>query len=292
VLRAFEGGWKATVGQNGTVRDILRLCLIGAAMDVCNAIKDGKCLRYRADWKERNFGKDDFIYALKKRAGEVQQDLERFPLTTVSADIHLIDSRKLDNKILKGRRFKLCVMSPPYLNSFDYTDIYRPELFLGRFIRSKKDLQALRLRTIRSHVQVDWAEPKQMNFGPLFIDSFTEIKKHSATLWNERIPSMIQAYFEDIRRVLINLRRVAQEDASIWIVVSTSAYAGIEIPVDLIIADIGSQTGWLLRELKIMHYLRRLPGQQWNKLYKRKNKRPHLRESIIIFDAKPHVGTK
>ena len=32
--------------------------------------------------------------------------------------------------------FKLCVTSPPYLNSFDYTDIYRPELFLGGFVQS------------------------------------------------------------------------------------------------------------------------------------------------------------
>lgn len=292
VLRAFEGGWKATIGQNDTVRDILRLCLIGAAMDVCNAVKDGKCLRYRADWEERCFAKEDFICAFKKRASEVKQDLERCPLTAESADVRLIDSRKLNNKTLEGKRFKLCVMSPPYLNSFDYTDIYRPELFLGRFVRSQKDLQALRLRTLRSHVQIDWDDPKQLNFGPLFTDSFTEIKKHSDILWNERIPSMIQAYFEDIKRVLVNLRRSAQEDASIWIVVSTSAYAGIEIPVDLIIADIGSQTGWLLRELNVMHYLRRVPGQQWNKLYKLKNKRPHLRESIIIFDAKPHVGTK
>ena len=27
------------------------------------------------------------------------------------------------------KQFKLCVTSPPYLNSFDYTDVYRPELF-------------------------------------------------------------------------------------------------------------------------------------------------------------------
>ena len=292
VLRAFEGGWKATVGQNATVRDILRLCLISAAMDVCNAVKDGKCLRYRADLEERCFTKEDFICAFKKRASEIKQDLEQSPLTAANANVRLIDSRKLNKKKLEGKRFKLCVMSPPYLNSFDYTDIYRPELFLGRFVRSAKDLRSLRLQTLRSHVQVDWDDSKQLDFGPLFTDSFTEIEKHSDILWNKRIPSMIKAYFEDIKRVLINLRRSAQEDASVWIVVSTSAYAGIEIPVDLIVADIGSQTGWLLRELKVMHYLRRVPGQQWKKLYKRKNKRPHLRESIIILDAKPRVGTK
>ena len=292
VLRAFEGGWRATVGLYVPVRDALRLCLIGAAMDVCNAVKDGKCLRYRPDWEERRFGREDFSNAFKKRIDEVKQDLEGSPLRAVHADIHLSDSRKLNSTALQGGRFKLCIMSPPYLNSFDYTDIYRPELFLGKFVRSQEDLQALRLRTVRSHVQVDWDNPKHLDFGPLFMDSFSQIKEHSDSLWNKRIPTMIQAYFEDIKQVLGNLKRLSQQDASVWIVVSTSAYAGVEIPVDLIIADIGSQTGWLLREVKVMHYLRRVPGQQWNKLYERKNKRPHLRESIVILDAGPRAKTK
>jgi hypothetical protein len=292
VLRAFEGGWQATVGMYSAVRDLMRLCLIGAAMDVCNAVKDGKCLRYRLDWEERHFGKEDFATAFKARVSVIKKDLEECPLIAPNAEIRLVDSRKIESKDLDGRSFKLCIMSPPYLNSFDYTDIYRPELFLGKFVRSSTALQELRLKTLRSHVQVNWAEPAEPDLGQLFIESYTEIKNHANGLWNKRIPSMIQAYFEDIKHVLTNLRCLAKEDASIWIVVSTSAYAGVEIPVDLLMADIGSQTGWLLREVKVVNYLRRAPGQQWNKLYEKKNNRPHLRESIIILDAKPHAKMK
>jgi hypothetical protein len=59
--------------------------------------------------------------------------------------------------------------------------------------------------------------------------------------------------------------------------VSNSAYAGYEIPVDLIIADIGSRVGWNLKEIGVMRHVQ-----------KRKTKYSpdvlELRESVIIFE--------
>ncbi|HYA39974.1 MAG TPA: hypothetical protein VEF34_01620 [Syntrophobacteraceae bacterium] len=287
VLRAFEGGWKSTIGKKHANRDLIRLCLIGAAMDVCNATKDGKCLRYRKDWKGRRFGKTDFIQALTERFELVKSDLKNCPLKVSDVYIHPIDSREKIGTELLNDKFKLCIMSPPYLNSFDYSDVYRPELFLGKFVQSMEDLRALRLRTIRSHVQVSWEEPKEMDFGQHFEDSLAEIELRSRSLWNKRIPSMIPAYFEDMKTILENLMYCAKSDSAVWIVVSTSAYAGVEIPVDLILADIGCKVGWFLREVNVVHYLRRVSGQQWDRLRDTKETRPYLRESIIILDATP-----
>lgn len=287
VLRAYEGGWQATIGKYKSVRDILRLCLIGAAMDTSNATKDGKCLRYRRNWKEQRLGKNEFLVAFSKRVNDIKQDLETCPLRNPRTKIEVMDSRQLATKNILSEKFKLCVMSPPYLNSFDYTDVYRPELFLGKFVNSHEELQQLRLKTIRSHVQIGWDTPIDLDFGQHFTNSFAEINERADTLWNKRIPLMIQAYFEDMKQILTNLSSLAKSDASIWIVVSTSAYAGVEIPVDLIIADIGSQVGWFLREVNVIRYLRRVSGQQWDKLYERKNKKPHLRESVIILDKTP-----
>ena len=141
----------------------------------------------------------------------------------------LSDSRKMDAFKTLPKKFKLCVMSPPYLNSFDYTDVYRPELFLGKFIKTQKDLKSLRYRTLRSHVQIKWSEPTDKSFGNNFLQCYEEIKSQSNILWDKRIPMMIQAYFEDMKKVLNNLKLMARPDASIWIVVSTSAYGGVEI---------------------------------------------------------------
>ena len=286
VLQAFEGAWTATNEMYAPARDLLRLALLGAAMDVCNATKDGKCLRYRRDWEERAFDEGDFAAAFERRVALIAEDLDSQPLPTVKAEIHTGDSRRDLPRGLGARRFRLCVTSPPYLNSFDYTDIYRPELFLGKFVRTMEELRALRLRTIRSHTQVAWHDPSESDFGSHFSAAYGEIHARSDTLWDRRIPKMIRAYFEDMRVVLRSLKHLADRNASVWIVVSTSAYTGVEIPVDLIVADIGTQVGWHLREVSVIRSLRRVPVQQWNQLAERNGtEKPCLRESIVILDA-------
>lgn len=64
VLRSFEGGWNFTNHLRDPVRSLYRLALVGAAMDTCNAVPDGKCLRYRRDWKNKVFCSQDFMEQL------------------------------------------------------------------------------------------------------------------------------------------------------------------------------------------------------------------------------------
>lgn len=89
---------------------------------------------------------------------------------------------------------------------------------------------------------------------------------------------MIQAYFEDIEKILKGLLEKANEKAELWLVVSTSAYADVEIPVDLIIGEIGNRIGWYLKEVGVLRNIR-----------KRKTKySPNittLRESVVIFSS-------
>jgi hypothetical protein len=97
---------------------------------------------------------------------------------------------------------------------------------------------------------------------------------------------MVQAYFEDMAHVLTRLRAFALPGASLWMVVSTSAYAGVEIPVDLILADIGSDTGWNLREVVVLRHLRS-SGQHWRTIHGAEplSTAPLLRESVVILDT-------
>jgi hypothetical protein len=95
---------------------------------------------------------------------------------------------------------------------------------------------------------------------------------------------MVQAYFEDIKAVLSSLRQRASDQGSVWLVVSTSAYAGVEIPVDLIIGDVATRCGWFLKEVAVLRYLDRLAGQQWTELSARENG-PRLRESLVHLQA-------
>jgi len=276
ILNSFEGGWKYTNKiTSHNIRMLFRLSLITATMDNCNARRDGKCLRYKPNWKNNNATKTSFLEILSKKLDEMVEDINQFK---IKQNVLIIndDSRKALTK--KIDKFSLCVTSPPYLNTFDYTDIYRPELFLGKFINSQNELYKLRLKTVRSHIQAKWKPPLLNDFGYLYNQTVSKIIQNKNNLMHPNIPLMIQAYFEDMMNLLSLLRIKAKKDASLWIVVSNSAYAGIEVPVDLILADLGCKAGWYLKEIGVLRYLKKRKTKYSTNI-------TQLRESVIIFKA-------
>ena len=285
VLMGFQGAWQSLCAATPSTRDLLRLCLLGAAIDCANFSRDGKALRYRETLIAKRYTREDLDKAFRLRAEEAVEDVEadEAPLTT--PHIELTDSRK--SPLDHFKKFKLCVTSPPYLNSFDYTDIYRPELFLGGFVRSSRALRDLRYRTVRSHVQASWQLPVESDFGSLFEECHEAIKAERENLWDNRIPEMIQAYFEDLRGVLRSLRSLARPDAVVWLIVSTSAYAGVAVPVDLITAHISTQVGWSLRDVHVLRNLRSSGQHQKRLSAAGKEGVAPLRESLVILDANP-----
>ncbi|NDV47910.1 hypothetical protein D0T49_12730 [Paludibacter sp. 221] len=277
ILNSFEGGIsRLNKVENSNIRDILKLSLIGSTMDNSNARRDGKCLRYKNNWKELNFDKTLFIKSLEKRLLAIREDLAKEDKLT-APKIVCGDSRAVIKEELT-EKFSLCITSPPYLNTFDYTDIYRPELFLGRFVNSMSELYDLRLTTVRSHVQAKWDKPSQSNFGTLYDVALKEILQRRENLMHKDIPVMIQAYFEDMQNILSILRNKAKNNAELWLVVSTSAYAGIEIPVDMIIGEIGNKVGWYLKDIGVLRYLKKRKSKYSNEINQ-------LRESVVIFTA-------
>src|SRR5580692_10417828 len=104
-------------------------------------------------------------------------------------------------------------------------DIYRPELFLGQFVKSNEELRTIRLETVRSHVQVDWGGETATD-NPMVSVAVSALRK-GGILWNKKIPTMVEAYFYDMRRVIAEAARILKPGAEAWIVVSTSAYNGI-----------------------------------------------------------------
>jgi hypothetical protein len=280
ILRAFAAASNAVDKAKRGARRFLRLALVKAAMDNCNAKADGKCLRYKKNWKTLKYGTEDFIKSFESHITMIGADLDAVPVEA-NADVVNGDSRKAVRAL--RRKFRLCITSPPYLNSFDYSDVYRPELFLTNMVRNTEQLRQIRLRTVRSHVQVRWEEPTQSNFGELYSDTIKELKEVEADLWDKRIPAMVQAYFEDMKHILQGLYRRATSDAQVWLVVSTSAYGGVEIPVDLILANIGTQVGWLLREIGVVRQIRH-SGHHWSRLSKQQRREAKLRESVVVLE--------
>ena len=279
ILTAFEGGWRFTETiESSNIKKFIQFALISSAMQNCNARRDGKCLRYDIDCDQSSYDVETFVDTLEAKLDVISEDIEN-NIIAEQPQIINSDCRQVLNYAGNDlNKFKLCITSPPYLNTFDYTDIYRPELFLGKFISNKEELYNHRLSTVRSHVQAKWELPTKSDFGFTYQENIKHILNNKEALMHKSIPLMVQAYFEDMFNILRSLKDNAQKDAQIWFVVSNSAYANKEIPVDLIIGDIGCKAGWYLKEIGVMR-----------QIGKRKTKYSpdikELRESVIIFSA-------
>jgi DNA modification methylase len=255
----------------------LRLAALRAAMHCCHAKKDGKGLRYRSNWKDQHFTRDDFIASFRAAADQMLSDVSLAPIARkCKPRILQADAREALVR-LPSNTFDLLVTSPPYMNSFDYTDVYRPELFLGGWVENNQQLRELRLQTLRSHIQVNW--PRKRLIKNARIASIVKRITKSSELWDRRIPLMVEAYFDDMLSVLRQSARLLRDGAPAWIVVGSSAYAGVHIPVDSILAELAEDSGFSVTSIRTLRQLR-ASGQQWAMLG---NAQPPLRESLIML---------
>jgi DNA modification methylase len=275
VLRGFESLSQA-LKVSGPYYQPLKLALLASLADCCNAKRDGKCLRYRKDWQSLGYTSADLRAVFEARAKAVFEDVHTDPFDHKGIRVIRGDARK-ELAGLSRDSFDIVITSPPYLNSFDYSDVYRPELFAGKFVRSNDELRQVRLGSIRSHVQVKWEAAKEVA-SPLVSQVISRVGEK--TLWDRRLPAMIQSYFADIGVVLGLCRRLVRDPGYAWIVVGTSAYGGVQVAVDVILADIASRKGWSVKGLYVLRELR-AAGQQWTRI--KGGPSPPLRETLIVL---------
>ena len=81
VLRSFEAGWRVAACSEPETRSLLQLALLGAAMDCCNATRDGKCLRYHKNWMGHEATASQFRFRLEARAIDIAADLDAAPIS-------------------------------------------------------------------------------------------------------------------------------------------------------------------------------------------------------------------
>ena len=276
VVKRFEK-LRSAIWQNNTslkYKNLMLLCLIRAMQDVANAKRDGKCWRYKRGWKFRNYDAIDLENAFRRHAEQYAEDLQLVREIPGNATIHLGDSRRLSliDPIFKHRAFDVVITSPPYLNSFDYTDIYRPELLLMGAFRTSEELRKLRLQTLRSHVQVAWTKPKTCPFPE--VRRISQVIRGAQT-WDRRIPEMVEAYFLDIDKIVAACTRLVKPGGYLCFVVSNSAYAGIVVPVDEILEQLFKRNGVYVLESRILR-------QRRGNGYHQKKSQEKLREVLLI----------
>ena len=235
-----------TIIDDDDYKNLFTIALASIIVQASNMFRNGKCLSYKKGWETRIFNRKEIHnFFLDKLNSIFAEDIriisQENPTVHNSEICYLGDVRKYIQHVPDGE-IDLIITSPPYLNSRDYTDIYMLELKVLQLINSHEELRALRKNTLRSHVQVPY----------------------------ERITPI------DNGRLKACLSEMSNNTSKTYFNVANSAYYGVEVPVDYIIADIAESCGFRVREIRKARDLKTSP-QQSDKIGK-------LRESVIVID--------
>lgn len=271
--------YKLSNKTEGKYKLLLKIALASNLISISNIFRNGKCLSYKRNWSNNGISRQD----VHKKFISFCKDIILRDLLHITPDDNGIDNssfckegdaRKLV-KELEDRSIDLVITSPPYLNSRDYTDIYRLELWILGYLKTYKDERELRKNTLRSHVQIAWQKGETLKIKKLE-KTLKEIEKHRKEFWNNSIPEMIKGYFIDMNIILKSLHKKMKIDSKAYINVGNSSYFKSIIETDAIIAELAEMNKFQVDDIRVARYLKS-SGQQDSK---------RIRESIVILTNK------
>lgn len=228
--------------RNPAHRRLFRVLLAPVSLAVSNVVVSGKGRRYKRHWEERQASADEVISLFDAAFVQAIYDIQRFRNRQ-----HLgYNLLRGDSRILTPSEgeFDVAIFSPPYPNSFDYTDVYNVELWVCGYLDSGTANRTLRLQTLRSHVQI------KRNYDVAEVNSRTlervsgELGGVREHLWNATIPDMVTAYFGDMQTIMQRLHGSLIPRGRAYLVVGDSRYHGVQVPVAEILAEIADSIGF------------------------------------------------
>lgn len=235
-------------------RRLFRALLGGMLVSVSNVVINGKGRRYRRGWAARHV------------APRTVDRLFRERCHAAITEIHEHCRRRYRGyTLLRGDCVQalasapcadLAVFSPPYPNSFDYTDVYNVELWMLGYLDGVDSNRTLRGSTLCSHVQIKREYQPAPRGSRRLARTLGHLRREREHLWSPWIPDMVGHYFHDMHRVLAQLEGRLSAHAEVWAVVGDSRYAGINIPVGRVLADFAPELGYEVVSIKPFRSMR------------------------------------
>lgn len=223
-------------------RRLLRVLLGSVVVGVSNVTVNGKGRKYRGSWMNQ-----------QRTAREVDDAFQAAFLNAVNDIARYGKRAQTSYELLRGTCLQrldqvepcdLALFSPPYPNSFDYTDIYNLELWVLGYLKTRDDNKRLRQATLRSHVQAGGQHTYSLAPSAMLRQTIAELESEKERLWDERLPDMIGAYFDDMHQLLKQLRTTLRPGGRAVIVIGESSYAGIRVRAGHIAAQIARNAGF------------------------------------------------
>lgn len=258
--------------------DLLLLGWLACIEELSDYRKAGNGLKKRKTVKPIIVGKNEVLTRIEQQYSIMETDLLS-EVGTMQYDNSIFNSSSLNfSKKIGEESVDGIIFSPPYANCFDYTEIYKLELWFGDFVSSYEDLKLLRNRSLKSHLNIKYGAECVNSKKSIFLNSVLD-KIRNVELWDKRIPKMIFGYFEDMFNIIDNCYSSLKKGGFCAIVVGNSAYGGEIVPTDLILSEYANSIGFKVDKIEVDRYII-TSSQQYEKT--KKNSK-YLRESVICL---------
>lgn len=288
-LRALIEERAATKAQ----RRFLLLAWLSILQDVGSYFKEGNGIKYRnrrrqrggyvarpeGRWQLERFGTDQAAFvraAFRARLGEMLDDAPAWRSGRWSAQRIVEGDALAEAELFDDGSFDSVLFSPPYANRFDYFESQKVELWFGGFVDSYDDLGALRKRSLRSHLGAALDRPVADLPDVEQLIGLIDPRSYAA---RTRVPALLRGYFTDMAAVLHTCRRLLRPGGRCFVVVGNSAYGGVIVPTDSLIARLGLAAGFAGAAVVPVRHLTVAP-QQRTALRGRER---WMRESVVAF---------
>ncbi len=227
---------------------LIRVLLGSVLVSNSNVVINGKGRRYRRAWQGKEKSACDLIATLDAAVDVAASDLARFAgLRKGRQRVIRGDARTALAGLSKGEA-DVAIFSPPYPNSFDYTDVYNLELWMLGYLSSSSENRALRHRTLRSHVQMKWMTTPRHAASALLDETLNALRAVRGELWNRNIPEMVGFYFDDLCKIFGQLARILEPGRYVIVAIGDSQYAGVHIDVASILTEALAGMGFRMIE--------------------------------------------
>ncbi|MFV0247558.1 MAG: methyltransferase [Tenacibaculum sp.] len=228
----------------------------------------------------------------KKTAQKMMNDLISVDIIEKTSEIYLHDSRQL-NPNIEDNSCSICITSPPYLNNLDYGEVSKVcSHFYGITNDWGEITQKVRKKLVTgatTHYKENEFDINSWKKQEFYIENKTLLDKLMLDIQKIKSESkkrkgkksfhiLALYYFEDMYKVLLEMRRVLKPNSKAYLVLGDSAPYGIFIDTTRILGDIALNAGF--NKYKIVKIRER--GTKWKSLRFRHSLK--LSENILILE--------
>lgn len=274
---AFGENIEKKYGDNLKIFKLLKLGWLSCLEPLSNYRKAGNGLKKKKYVKPRVVTIDDARIMLLEEYQNIYIDLLKDKKHT-PFKLYNYSCLNMDDEI-ESNSVEGIIFSPPYANCFDYTEIYKLELWFGKYVKSYSELKDLRRQSLHSHLNGDLSTKPDVD-SELLEELLSELE--TKELWDKRIPRMLRLYYSDMFKVIRASYSVLKKNGFCCVVVGNSAYGGIVFPADLILSEYAKKIGFTVEKIEIDRFI--ITSSQQYKITKEKGK--YLRESVVCLVKK------